>query len=64
MSLLIRTMLSTASLAAFTASAPQARPIRLAAVGGRGPTTGIRPGPAASPAPGNPPRGSLLDLSA
>jgi hypothetical protein len=36
----------------------------LAAVGGRGPTTGIRPGPAASPAPGNPPRGSLLDLSA
>jgi hypothetical protein len=79
MSLLIKTMLSTASLAAFTASAPQARPIRVAAVGGIGPTTGFRPGPPPSPAPGatpapvaptpgasapgNTPRGSLLDLS-
>jgi hypothetical protein len=49
MSLLIKTMLATASLAAFTASAPQARPIRVAAVGGT--------------APANAQRGSLLDLS-
>jgi hypothetical protein len=79
MLMLITTMLSTGSLAAFTASAPQARPIRVAAVSGIGPTTGFSPGPPTSPAPGatpgpippapggtapgNMPRGSLLDLS-
>jgi hypothetical protein len=79
MLLLITTMLSTGSLAAFTASAPQARPIRVAAVGGIGPTAGFSAGPPPSPAPGatpapvapppgatapgNMPRGSLLDLS-
>jgi hypothetical protein len=63
MSLLIWTMLSAGSLAAFTASAPQARPIRVSAVGGTGPTTRFRPGQPPSPAPGNMPRGSLLDLA-
>jgi len=82
MSLIFRTMLSTGSLAAFTASAPQARPIRTAAALGIPPTTGFSPGPPPAPAPGaqpgpvapspspggsapgNMPRGSLLDLSA